>query len=59
MKDKIKKKLINGWWNFVETLLYIGLIIGTAIAGIISFVIATSVIWLPTMLIIFAFKGII
>lgn len=59
MKDKIKKKLINGWWNFVETLLYIGLLIGISIAGIIAFVVATSVIWVPTMLIIFAIKGII
>ena len=59
MKDKIKKKLINGWWNFVETLLYICLLIGISIAGIIAFVVATSVIWVPTMLIIFAIKGII
>lgn len=59
MKDKTKEK----WRIFGENLKYflfcIGLIIGGTIGSIIAFVVATSVIWLPTMLIIFAIKGII
>lgn len=59
MKDKTKEKLSKWYRSFVEGLSYIGIGLGLAIAGIISFVVGTSVIWLPTMLIIFAIKGII
>lgn len=55
MKNKIKEK----WNNFGYILEQIGIWLGYILAGIISFVISTSVIWLPTMLIIFAIKGII
>lgn len=59
MKDKTKEK----WRIFFEGLGYffflLGIGIGGAIASVIAFVVGTSPIWLPTMLIIFAIKGII
>lgn len=55
----IKTKIKEMWNNFISILEQIGIYIGIALLSIISFIVATSVIWLPTMLIIFAIKGII